>query len=97
LRPKDLEKTIQLWEIPRMVTAKADNRQRIRIPDIKPGQVFAVENQGNGVIRLTEVKPVDLKRPPTKVRFVKRGRYTVGQSSEPVDMNAVKELLAEFP
>lgn len=35
--------------------------------------------------------------PPPKVRFVKRGRYRVGESDRPVDMNAVKELLSEFP
>lgn len=39
-----------------MVTVKADNRQRVRIPDIKPGQVFEVQKQGEGSFTLTIVK-----------------------------------------
>lgn len=80
-----------------MATAKVDKQQRIRIPGVKPGQVFTVENLDNGVIRLTEVKSPKPKNPQAKVRFVKRGEYTVGVLSKPVDMNAVKEMLSEFP
>ena len=39
-----------------MVTVKADNRRRVQIPGIKPGQIIAFEDQGNGVRVLTEVK-----------------------------------------
>ena len=39
-----------------METVKADSRKRIRIPDIKPGQVFAVDKQGEGSYTLTIVK-----------------------------------------
>jgi hypothetical protein len=39
-----------------MITVKADARGRLRLPGVKPGQVFAFENQGNGVRVLTEVK-----------------------------------------
>jgi hypothetical protein len=39
-----------------MVTVKADDLSRVKIPGIKPGQVFAFEDQGNGVRVLTEVK-----------------------------------------
>jgi hypothetical protein len=39
-----------------MITLKADDRSRVKLPGIKPGQVFAFEDQGNGVRVLTEVK-----------------------------------------
>jgi hypothetical protein len=37
-------------------TLKVDANKRIRIPDVKPRQVFAYENQGNGRFMLTLVK-----------------------------------------
>ena len=45
-----------------MITLKADDRNRVKLPGIKPGQVFAFEDQGNGVRVLTEVKK-DVKEP----------------------------------
>jgi hypothetical protein len=40
-----------------MKTTKVDDRHRIRIPDLKPGQVFAWEDNGKGQITLLEVQP----------------------------------------
>jgi hypothetical protein len=37
-------------------TLKVDANKRIRIPDVKPRQVFAYENEGNGRLTLTLVK-----------------------------------------
>jgi hypothetical protein len=34
---------------------------------------------------------------PAKVRFQKRGDYTVGVFDKPVSLAAIKEALAEFP
>jgi hypothetical protein len=51
-----LEKCGNFGDIPRMITLKADDRSRVKLPGIKPGQVFAFEDQGNGVRVLTEVK-----------------------------------------
>jgi hypothetical protein len=45
-----------LWEIPRMETVKADDRQRVRLPNVKPGQVFVLMDNGNDTITLTKVK-----------------------------------------
>jgi hypothetical protein len=42
-------------DIPRMVTLKADNRSRVKLP-VKPGVVFAVDNHGDGSFTLTVVK-----------------------------------------
>lgn len=39
-----------------MVTVKADNRRRVQLPDVKPGQVFAVRDNGDDTITLTKVK-----------------------------------------
>jgi hypothetical protein len=39
-----------------MKTIKVDDKQRVRLPDAKPGQVFVYENHGNGVLTLMPVK-----------------------------------------
>ncbi len=57
-----------------METVKADNRQRVRIPDIKPGQVFALELIGN-VVKLTPVKPVAEDVPVVKPVKGSNGLY----------------------
>ncbi len=36
----------------------ADNYKRVRIPDAKPHQVFAYDNNGHGTLTLTEVRKV---------------------------------------
>ncbi|HEX3800983.1 MAG TPA: hypothetical protein VH413_19990 [Verrucomicrobiae bacterium] len=87
-----------MWDNPRMITVKADNRRRVQLPGAKPGQVFVFESASEGHFTLTLVKPVEQPESrPAKVKFVKRGRYTVGESDVPVKIEAVKELLAEFP
>jgi hypothetical protein len=37
-------------------TITADSTQRVRIPDAKPGQVFAYNHNGDGSVTLTPVK-----------------------------------------
>ena len=39
-----------------MKTLTVDDQKRIRIPDAKPRQVFAYENNGNGMLTLVLVK-----------------------------------------
>ena len=39
-----------------MNTLKADAKQRVRIPDAKPHQVFAYSNNGDGSFTLTDIK-----------------------------------------
>jgi len=51
-----LESIRSMWEIPRMSTVTADDRKRVRIPDAKPGQVFAYENNADGSVTLTPIK-----------------------------------------
>jgi hypothetical protein len=45
-----------VWEIPRMKVATVDDRHRIRIPDLKPGQVLAYQGNADGSVTLTPVK-----------------------------------------
>lgn len=39
-----------------MITVKADNRRRVQLPDVKPGQVFAFQDNGDDTITLIKVK-----------------------------------------
>jgi hypothetical protein len=55
-----------------MKTLTVDDRQRIRLPKAKPGQVFAYEPNSDGTIKLV---PVIAKPAPRRVvaKLVKRG------------------------
>jgi hypothetical protein len=90
-----LAKSLKPWDISSMVTAKADNRRRVQIPDIKAGQVFSIETPRPGVIVLHEVRPVEPK--PIKGRLIKENGFTILDSDQPVDERALKAALAEFP
>jgi|GraSoiStandDraft_17_1057272.scaffolds.fasta_scaffold1425362_1 hypothetical protein len=49
-----------MWENPTEMTVKADNKKRVIIREARPGDVFVVENQGNGhfhLVRLTAPEP----------------------------------------
>jgi hypothetical protein len=79
-----------------MKTLTVDNYQRVRLPDVKPRQVFAHEKGPDGQIILTSV--VLAGRKPNKVRFEKRGGRTVGViEGAQFDEAALKQALAEFP
>ena len=78
-----------------MKTLTVDDYNRIRLPDVKPRQVFAHEKEAGGRIILTPVAPVEPK--PAKVRLEKRGRYTVGVVDREINEEAIKEALADFP
>jgi len=34
---------------------------------------------------------------PCKARLIKEGRYTVVETDQPINMDAIRELLADFP
>lgn len=93
--PKKLETGLLEWEIPRVTTAKVDDRKRVRIPDAKPGQVFSIEPGPEGSIVLRKLQPVE--PPPANVRLEKRNGYTVAVSDRPIDEDALKRALEEFP
>jgi hypothetical protein len=70
--PNKLEISTFQWEFPHMKTLTVDDRQRVRLPQVKPGQVFAYEPDSDGSIKLV---PVITKPGPKRVvaRLVKRG------------------------
>lgn len=46
-----------------MHTIIVDAQKRIRLPEAKPGQVYSMEDNGDGSIMLVQVKPVPRTRP----------------------------------
>ena len=79
-----------------MKTLKVDEYHRIRLPGVKPRQVFAHEKGPGGRIILTPV--VQAQARPHKVRFEKRGGRTVGVIvGAEFNEAALKQALAEFP
>jgi len=69
---KKLESGYVQWEFPQMKTLTVDDRQRVRLPKAKAGQVFAYEPNSDGTIKLVPVVP---KPGPRRVvaNLVKRG------------------------
>jgi len=78
-----------------VTTATVDDRKRVRIPDAKPGQVFSVEPEPNGAIRLV---PVVRQDQPNKARVVKGPKgYLLLETERPITQEQVRALLDEFP
>lgn len=75
-----------------MITTKADNRKRVLVPQVKPGEVYAVRENGDGSFTLTMVKPAHLK-----CRLAKEDGFTVAVPGQPINEHAIEELLADFP
>jgi hypothetical protein len=84
------------WEFPRMKTLTVDDRQRIRLPKAKAGQVFAYEPNSDGTIKLVPVMP---KPGPRRVvaKLVKRGERLFFQvpSGYTLDPEAIGKAVAE--
>ena len=78
------------------MTVVADNKKRVTLRLAKPGQRFDVQVCGDGKYILSRLEPIRGAR-PARVRIEKRGRYSVGVLSAPIDAVALKEALAEFP
>jgi hypothetical protein len=78
------------------MTVVADNKKRVTLRVAKPGERFDVRVVSDGNYILTRLEPVQSKA-PAKVRIEKRGRYHVGVLEQPINEEALKEALAEFP
>jgi hypothetical protein len=77
------------------MTVTTDAKKRVVLPLAKPGDRFDVQLAGEGKMILTRLEPVS--PPPANVRIEKRGRHFVGVSDQPINEEALKEALAEFP
>jgi hypothetical protein len=76
------------------MTVIADNKKRVVLAKAKPGDRFDVQVSANGYV-LQKLEPVRLK--PAKVRFEKRGGYTVAIADQPINEQGLQEALADFP
>lgn len=77
------------------MTTTADESKRVLIPQARPGQVYTVQADAEGVVTLIPVKPAEEK--PMKARLEQHGGYTVVVTDRPVDEQVIRELLADFP
>ncbi len=74
----DLTKSVEVRDTPCMKTLMADERQRLRIPEAKPGQLFSYEPSPDGSIKLV---PVISKPEPRRIvaRLVRKGDALVAE------------------
>ncbi len=78
------------------MTVVADNKKRVTLRLAKPGDRFDVQVASDGHYVLTKLEPVQTKG-VAKVRIEKRGQYHVGILNHPINEEALKNALAEFP
>ena len=77
------------------MTATVDRQRRVILRQAMPGDRFDVRIEGPGKYILTKLEPARPK--PDRVRIVKRNGYTVGVLDHPIDPEAIKQALANFP
>jgi hypothetical protein len=77
------------------MTVTADAKNRVTLPSAKPGDEFDVHLAGQGKVVLTKISSV--ADAPTNVRIEKHGKFSVGVLDHPIDEQALKEALADFP
>lgn len=90
-----IENNLFPWDIPTVITSRADSRKRVVVPRAKPGEVYAIQETGNGSFILTIVKPAEPPRPKCRVR--KESGFTVVVPRQPINEDAIRELMADFP
>jgi len=78
------------------MTVVTDNKKRVTLRLAKPGDRFDVQVASDGHYILTRLEPVQLNG-TAKVRIEKRGQYHVGVLDHPINEEALKDALAEFP
>ena len=78
------------------MTVVTDNKSRVTRCLAKPGDRFDVQAPSDGHYILTRLEPVQ-PRVAAKVRIEKRGQYHVGILDRPINEEALKEAVAEFP
>jgi hypothetical protein len=76
------------------MTVIADNKKRVVLTGANPGDRFDVQVSASGYL-LRKLEPVQSKR--AKVRFLNRDGYSVAIADQPINEDALREALAEFP
>ena len=65
------------------------------VPQAKPGQIYAVQENGAGSFTLTLIEP---KEPPSlECHLAKEDGFTVVVPEQPINEHAIGEILADFP
>ena len=77
-----------------MITTEVDDKNRIVVTHAKPGQVYAVRENSDGSFTLTAV--TSAASAPTCLLADEDG-FPVAVPNQPIDEQAIKELLAEIP
>jgi len=78
------------------MTVVTDNKKRVTLRLAQPGDRFDVQAASDGNYILTKLVPAQLKG-TAKVRIEKRGQYHVGVLDHPINEEAIKDAVAEFP
>jgi hypothetical protein len=78
------------------MTVVADNKKRVTLRLAKPGERYDVQAAGEGKFVLTRLEPIQDAR-PARVQIEKRGQFSVGMLSAPINEQSLKEALSEFP
>ena len=78
------------------MTVIADHKKRVTLRLAKPGDRFDVQVASDGRYVLTRLEAVQSEG-TAKVRIEKRGQYHIGVLDHPIDEEAIKDALAEFP
>ena len=77
------------------MTVVADEKRRVSLPAIQPGDTFQVQVAGDGKIVLTLIE--SLSQAPTKVHVEKHNGFSVGVLDRPIDEQALQQALEDFP
>ena len=78
-----------------VVTTKVDDQKRVVVPQARPGQVYAVQENADGSFTLKVVKPEGSASPTC--RLAEEDGFPVAVPNQPINEQAIKELLADFP
>ena len=78
-----------------MTTTTADSERRVTIPQATPGQVYAVHDNSDGSFTVKAVS-VSGSADPT-CHLAEENGFPVAVPHQPIDEQAIRELLADFP
>lgn len=78
-----------------MTTIKADNQKRVLLPQATPGQIYTVQENSDGSITLKAISALAPNIPTC--RLAEEDGFAVAVPNQPIDEEAIRELLADFP
>jgi hypothetical protein len=77
-----------------VTTATVDDKKRVRVPGLKPGQVVSIESSPDGTIKLVPIAPVEPRRIVAKL--VKRGKALIFEAEgRPIDPSGIADAINE--